>query len=204
MIIDFGMLHLIITTANIEHHYKQRKQHYIESIEACLKYAHLFDSYTVLECVSANEEYLNGYNTVYSAEGNLYGNKGLNEMNHLKSFLNKSAFGDNQSIIKLSGKYVIKDDYFFNKVLELQTKFDSILKNDKDVYDGNGYHTFFYYMKKKVLMDAINSLEFSWENDRPIEWDIKDYLLTRDRHIEIDRLGVLAKQGTFSEKVFYC
>jgi|GEM_PF-2334810 len=198
------MLHLIITTANIEHSYKQRKEHYIQSIEGCLKYAHLFDSYTVLECVSENEEYLNCYNTVYSAEGNFYNNKGLNEMNHLRSFLNKSAFGDNQSIIKLSGKYLIKDDYFLNKVLELQTRYDSILKNDNDVYEGNGYHTFFYYMKKKVLMDSINSLEFSLNNNRPIEWDIKDFLLTRDRHIEIDRLGLLARQGTCSENVFYC
>ena len=143
------MLHLIITTANIEHSYKQRKQQYIQSIEACLKYSHLFDSCTVLECVSENEEYLNCYNTVYSKERNLFNNKGLNEMNHLRSFLIESPFGDNQSIIKLLGKYVINDDYFFNKVLELQTKFDSILKNDKDVYEGNGYHTFFYYMKKK-------------------------------------------------------
>lgn len=198
------MLHLIITTANIKHSYKQRKHQYIQSIETCLKYAHLFDSYTVLECVSENEEYLNCYNTVYSNQDNLYNNKGLNEMNHLRAFLKEPAFGDNQSIIKLSGKYVITDDYFFNKVLELQAQFDSILKNDKDVYEGNGYHTFFYYMKKKVLLEAINNLEFSLNNNRPIEWDIKDYLLMRDRHIEIDRLGLLARQGTSSEKVFYC
>ena len=55
-----------------------------------------------------------------------------------------------------------------------------------------------------MLLESINSLEFSLTNNRPIEWDIKDYLLTRDRHIEIDRLGLLARQGTFSEKIFYC
>jgi len=198
------MLHLIITTANIADYYQQRKEQYIQSIASCLKYTHLFDSYTVLECVSANEDYLNKYNTVYSPQGNLYSNKGLNEMNHLQWFLKQQAFGDDHSIIKLSGKYVINDDYFFNKVLELQTKYDSIFKNDNDVYEGKGYHTFFYYMKKKLFIDSINSLEFSWNNDRPIEWDIKDYSFTRERHIEIDRLGLLARQGTTSEKVFFC
>lgn len=92
--------------------------------------------------------------------------------------------------------------YLLNKVLEMQTRYGSILKNDNDVYEGNDYHTFFYYMKKKVPMDSINSLEFSLNNNSPIEWDIKDFLLTRDRHIEIDRLGLLARQVPV-QKIFF-
>lgn len=198
------MLHLIITTANIPNSYESRREQYIQSIEACLKYAHLFQSYTVLECVSDNEEYLNQYNTIYSKEGNLYGNKGLNEMKHLRSFLKQTPFADDQPIIKLSGKYMVEDDYFFKSVLALQHEYDSIFKNDSDVFEGNGYHTFFYYMKKRLFINTIDSLEFSANNDRPIEWDVKDYLLVNEKHIEIDRLGLLARQGTYSEKVFRC
>jgi len=198
------MIHLIITTANIPESYETRKKQYIESIESSLKYAHLFDSYTILECVSDNEAYLNQYNTFYSKEDNLYLNKGLNEMNHLRAFLKQSSFADSLSIIKLSGKYIIEDDYFFKKVIEFQDEYDSIFKNDNDVFEGNGYHTFFYYMKKKLFIETINSLEFSLNNNRPIEWDVKNYLMVNEKHIEIDRLGLLARQGTNSEKTFRC
>ncbi|WP_295712890.1 hypothetical protein [Mucilaginibacter sp.] len=196
------MSHVIITTANIPEQYERRKQQYIDSIETCLKYSHLFNSYTVLECVSEKEEYLDQYNTVYSTEGNLYPNKGLNELNHLRVFLEGSTLKDSEPIIKLSGKYIIDDSYFFEKVIELQHKFDSIFKNDDDVFEGNGYHTFFYCLKKRLFLDTINSIDFSLVNDTPIEWDIKNYLMVMDKHIEIDRLGITAYQGANSERIF--
>ena len=198
------MIHLVITTANIPEAYQKRKEQYIESIEACLKYAQFFDSYTVLECVSPHEDYLDAYNTYYSKAGNPYANKGLNEMNHLRSFLQQSTLTDDDSVIKISGRYIIEDSYFFEKVIALQDEFDSMFKNDNDVYVGNGYHTFFYYMKKKLFIDVANNLEYSNDNGRPIEWDVKEYLMVTSRHIEIDRLGVIAHQGENSEKIFRC
>src|ERR1700761_7721303 len=114
------MIHLIITSANIPEAYTHRRNQYINSIETCLKYSDLFDSYTILECVSSDEEYLNQYNVYYSKENNAYLNKGLNEMNHLRSYLeNQSSLNDTDAIIKLLGRYIIKDSYFFEKVLEL-------------------------------------------------------------------------------------
>jgi hypothetical protein len=196
------MSHVIITTANIAEGYESRKRQYINSIETCLKYASLFDSYTILECVSDNEDYLNQYNVFYSKENNPYSNKGLNELNHLKSFLKQSSFNDTDGIIKLSGKYMINNSYFFEKVLQLKNEYDSIFKNDDDVYAGNGYHTFFYYIKKKVWLDTIKNVEFSLTNNTPIEWDFKEYLMVKERHIEIDKLGITAYQGANSEKVF--
>ena len=198
------MVHVIITTANIPDAYEYRKEQYIQSIESCLKFSHLFDSYTILECVSANEGYLDRYNTVYSKEGNPYNDKGLNEMNHLRAHLKQSPYPDDLSIIKLSGRYIVEDAYFFERVLELQDQFDSVFKNDNDVYEGNGYHTFFYYMKKRLFIDVANSIEYSNDHNRPIEWDVKDYLMVSEKHIEIDRLGIMAYQGTNSEKIFRC
>ncbi|MBD1364782.1 hypothetical protein IDJ77_13255 [Mucilaginibacter sp. ZT4R22] len=198
------MVHLIITTANITEAFGVRKQQYVESIEAALKYAAFFDTYTILECFSEKEAYLDKYNTFYSREGNPYRDKGLNEMNHLRAFLEQSPLADDDSIIKLSGKYVIEEPYFFETLHQLHHEYDSMFKNDNDVYVGNGYHTFFYYMKKKLFLDAIGNIDFSVENNRPIEWDMKSFLMVKDRHIEIDRLGLLARQGTNSEKIFRC
>lgn len=196
------MIHLIITAANIPDYYEKRKEQYIESIESCLKHSRLFDSYTVLECVADNVDYLNQYNVCYSRLGNPFSNKGLNEMRHLKAFLERSSFAASDAVIKLTGRYVVEDDYFFQTVRGLQHDYDSIFKNDNDYYAGNGYHTFFYYMKKGLFLEAIESLEFSEANQRPIEWDVKDFILLTDRHIVIDKLGVMAYQGTASENTF--
>ncbi|HXH99705.1 MAG TPA: hypothetical protein VNI52_05530 [Sphingobacteriaceae bacterium] len=198
------MIHLIITTANIPKAYWRRKWQYIRSIKSCLKYGNLFDTYTILECVTENKRYLNKYNTYYSKEGNPYPNKGLNEMAHLKAFLRQSTFKKNDAIIKLTGRYIIDESYFFNKVIEMQNDYDSIFKDDSDVYEGRGYHTFFYYIKKGLLEEAIDQIDFSVNNDRPIEWDMKDYLKCRKNHLVIDRLGITAYQGTKSEKIFKC
>ena len=196
------MIHLIITAATITDHYEKRKEQYIASIESCLRFSHLFDSYTVLECVADEVDYLNPYNVYYSKVGNSFSNKGLNEMQHLKAYLEQTPFSHTDAIIKLTGRYLVEEAYFFEKVRDLQHEYDSIFKNDNDVYVGNGYHTFFYYMKKGLFLKVIDSLEFSEANQRPIEWDVKDYLLTSDNHVVIDKLGVMAYQGTGSEKIF--
>ena len=198
------MTHLIITTANIPESYTSRKTQYLESINACLAYSHLFDTYTILECVSSGEEYLQQYNTFYSSAGNPYLNKGLNELNHIRAYLQQSALPDDTSIIKLSGRYIMENGSFFEQVLHLQEKFESIFKNDSDIYEGNGYHTFLYYIKKRLFLDTINCFDFSLANMRPIEWDMKNLLMIRDKHIETDKLGVLARQGTNSERIFHC
>jgi hypothetical protein len=198
------VIHVIITSANVPNAYEARREQYVRSIKSCLQYSEFFDSYTVLECVSAHEEYLDPFNTIYSTIGNPFPNKGLNEMRHVQGYLEGSSLAANDSIIKLSGRYIIEDPYFFERVAELHDEYESMFKNDDDVFVGNGYHTFFYYMKKALLLETIASLEYSMENDRPIEWDVKNFLLTRETNIEIDRLGVMAYQGANSEKIFRC
>lgn len=196
------MIHLIITAANIKENYELRKKLYIQSIEIALKYDYLFDSYTILECASSNEDYLNQYNVHYSKAKNIYPEKGLNEMLHLKSFIEQPDFKDDDVFIKLTGRYLLEDNSFFNKVRLLIEDYDSIFKDDSDVYVGKGYHTFLYCMKKYRFVDTINSLNFSTSNMDPIEWAVKGYLQNKARNYEIARLGIIAYQGTSGEKIF--
>ncbi|RXF69093.1 hypothetical protein [Arcticibacter tournemirensis] len=198
------MVHLIITSANIEEYYIKRKQQYIDSIEACLKYTSLFDSYTILECTSPNEEYLNNYNVFYSQEGNPYLNKGLNEMNHLRSFINTVSFSPNDIIIKLSGRYLIQSSHFFQQATMMNDKYDCIFKDDSDVYEGLGYHTFLYAIKTWLLLETINSLNFDKQNNRPIEWDVKTFIEARGRNMLISDLDLIAYQGTCSDLIYRC
>lgn len=196
------MIHLIITAANIPDNYNSRKDLYIKSIESALRYDYLFDSYTILECASSKVDYLEGFNLHYSKEQNTYPEKGLNEMQHLKAFIEQSNLKDGDAIIKLTGRYLLEDNSFFNKVKLLINDYDSIFKDDSDIYVGRGYHTFLYCMKKNRFLDTINSLRFSSDNMEPIEWGVKDFLKEKNRNYEIARLGVVAYQGTAGEKVF--
>lgn len=197
-------IHLIITAANVPDAYQKRKSQYQQSIQTCLQYSHLYDTCTILECFSENEAYLNSYNTVYSKEGNPFPNKGLNEMNHLRAFLSQSQFSDHDSIIKLTGRYLLENAGFFEKVRLFQDEFDALFKDDGDVYESRGFHTFFYYMKKATFLAVANQINYTANNDRPIEWDIKNSLYDNPRCALVDRLGVTAMQGTNSEKIFSC
>lgn len=196
------MIHLIITTANIQTHYQERKDLYIRSIEQALKFSYLLDSCTILECVSAHEDYLDPYNTYYSKVKNVFPEKGLNEMQHLKAFIEQSSFKPADTLIKLTGRYWLEDSTFFNKVQLLNEFFDSIFKDDSDIYEGRGYHTFLYAMKKERFLQTIDSLQFVKTNLDPIEWGVKDFLKDKNRNYLLNRLGVKAFQGAFGEKVF--
>lgn len=196
------MIHLIITSANIKTHYEQRKEQYIKSISGAMACDYFFDSITVLECVSSYEDYLSAYPVYYSKVSNTFPEKGLNEMAHIKAFLEQSAIDEKDLVIKLTGRYLLDDSSFFNKVKILEDRFDSIFKDDSDIYKGLGYHTFLYCMRKSRFLETINSLNFSKENLDPIEWGVKDFLKNKERHYLLDRLGIMAYQGENSEKIF--
>ncbi|MEQ7798431.1 hypothetical protein ABDJ41_01360 [Pedobacter sp. ASV1-7] len=196
--------HLVITTANIVDRYQNRKEQYMQSIERALQFHYLFDSYTILECFSSNEEYLNDLNVYYSRVLNVYPEKGLNEMQHLKGFINQSSFQADDLIIKLTGRYMLEDNSFFNKIKLLASDYDSIFKDDSDIYEGLGYHTFLYCARKGRFLEIIESLDYSKNTIDPIEWGVKKFLKNMDRHYLIARLGIKAYQGTHSEKIFVC
>ncbi len=196
------MIHLIITTANIQSNYTVRKEQYIKSIEQALKFDHFFDKYTILECSSSHEGYLDKYNTYYSKVKNIFPEKGLNEMQHLGAFIEQYSFKSTDTIIKLTGRYLLEDGTFFNKVRSNEEFFDSIFKDDSDIYEGKGYHTFLYAMKRDRFLQTINSLNFSETNLDPIEWGVKEFLKDKDRSLLVNRLGIRAFQGAYGEKIF--
>jgi len=198
------MIHLIITTANIQDNFEVRREQYIKSIDRANEFSYLFDSCTILECFSEHEQYLNDYNTYYSKIPNTYPEKGLNEMAHLKGFLQQSHFSADDMIVKLTGRYLLEDNSFFIKLGLLQENYDAIFKDDSDIYEGRGFHTFLYSVRLNTFLDTINSLNFSTDNLDPIEWGVKSFLKDYKGLYLLNRLGVKAFQGTFSDKIFSC
>lgn len=198
------MIHLIITAANIKENYSERKLQYIESIEQALQYKHYFDNYSILECNSKFEEYLENYNLHYSGIDNVYPEKGLNELQHLKTHILQMGLKQEDFVVKLTGRYLLEEGLFLDKVQTLISKgeTDSIFKLDNDVYEGKGYHTFLYAINVGTFLQMFDSFSFKPENRTPIEWGVKDFLHGRTSNHLVDRLGLLARQGTFSENIF--
>ncbi|MEM7143744.1 MAG: hypothetical protein AAF591_01335 [Verrucomicrobiota bacterium] len=198
------MPHLIITTANTDQDYEIRKPQYLKSIDKAFECRHLFASVTILECTSKDEPYLGPYPVHYSKAPNSFPNKGLNEMTHLKTFLNRAPIPPDDFVIKLTGRYLLRDDSFLHLVRNAPASCNSIFKDDSDVYQGNGYHTFLFAMRKNALLKTIDNLDFDPGNNAPIEWHFKNFLQDQSSHRLVDSLGVTAFQGHKGEVVFDC
>lgn len=198
------MTHLVITSANIGEDYENRKEQYVESINQVLKFKSLFDTYSVLECTSKHEEYLEAYNLYYSNFSNTYIEKGLNELQHLKAHIKEIGLNNNDIIIKLTGRYLLENDYFLTHARALFSKglTNSIFKLDNDVYEGLGYHTFLYAIKVDTFMKMFESFSYTNDNTTPIEWGVKKFLHGKPNTHLVDKLGILARQGTFSKNIF--
>ncbi len=179
--------HLIITTATLSEddnspRYSEeiRINDYIESFNSILPFKDLFKSITLIETISKEKViYLekSGFNIYYSDFDNHFDNKGRNEINHIYNFLVNNNIDDNDYVIKLSGRYKIKNDNLIKNL-----KHDFIAKNDADIYQrGKGVHTFFYAFKKFKFLEFFdwynkNSIEVKTGRITPIEWDVKIFI----------------------------
>jgi len=182
------MRHLIITSAIIPEElclsqlgytYQQRMMDYRQSFEYASRLKDKFDSITIIETYSKDKVAdleNSGLKVYYSHFNNSFTNKGLNEMFHIYDFLRNSIIKDDDTIVKISGRYLIEND----EILSIDRDF--IAKYDGDIYPGNrGVHTFYFGFKKKIFLEFINSLDVKNINYDSIciEWLIKDFMLNK-------------------------
>src|SRR5690606_12080448 len=125
---------------------------------------------------------------------NVFPEKGLNELQHLKQHIQQLDLKEEDVIIKLTGRYLLENGLFLYKVKELISEgINSIFKLDDDIYEGKGYHTFLYATKVDIFLKMVESFSFIQENREPIEWGVKRFLHGRNNNYLIDWLGVLAR-----------
>lgn len=179
--------YLIITAAHLD---SSRNKDYENSIISAISFSENFDKIFLLECVSKNIdelEYIKRYNVevVISEFENNYENYGINEFMHIDSFLSKNPYiKEDDTILKLTGRYIIKND---NLIKKIPLKKESILaKLDGDIWDkytGNnniGVHTFYFAFKRIEMSNFISYLvkKNLMESNIHIEWILKDYIST--------------------------
>lgn len=125
------MIYLIITTSinnkiginNNDH----RKTRYIESIESCLKFIGDNIKPIIVENNGLRPTYLDQFNcdVLYTNNNeHSFHHKGINELLDIKEVINKYDIKDDDFIIKLTGRYKVLNDTFFNTI-----------RNDIETYD---------------------------------------------------------------------
>lgn len=136
------MIYIIITTsiinkAGIKGNYvlnaKHRENRYIESIKHLLKIINNIDNLhpIIVENNGDRKTFLNNLNCdILYTENNKYNlmHKGGNELLDIKSVINTYNIDDNDTIIKLTGRYKILNLDFINLVINKCSEIDAFVK----------------------------------------------------------------------------
>lgn len=181
------MTHLIILSATIPedkcleylgYSYKERMKDYRNSFQSALLLKDFFSTISIIECIakhSVKELESSAIEVYYSNFNNSYKNKGINEVLHIYDFLKNYRIADNDTIVKLTGRYNIVS----NSIINLG-KNDIVAKYDGDIYPGDkGVHTFLYKFKKSSFNKFVEWLDISNNNTYDnvcIEWLLKDFM----------------------------
>ena len=132
------MIYLIITTSINNNYgvinYEHRKKQYINCISSSLKLIENNNKIKpiIVENNGITDTYLNELkcDIVYTTNNNnnKLKHKGVNELLDIQFVINKYNIQDNDYIIKLTGRYKILNDYFFNLIINNIDKYDAFIK----------------------------------------------------------------------------
>jgi len=128
------MIYLIITSSIINkagvNNYEHRMNTYVESIAKTLAYLPDEIKPIIVENNGARKTYLD----IFSCDVNYTNNnnikcthKGVNELLDIKMIIDKYNIQDNDMIIKITGRYTILNDSFFNYIINNPDK-DAFVK----------------------------------------------------------------------------
>ena len=206
---------LIITSANIQKDFENRRNDYIESYSIINhKYRTYFSSIVLLESVELMQYQYDFNFDKYILYGNKFFNKGMNEFDMINTyFKSNNNIDDQEQFVKLTGRYHIIDPKLLDS--DVAGQYDFVGKSSYDMYIKNeivdadselfpeiqpeqesGIHTFYYMMKVGKLKEFYNhsiNLDII-EEYYPMENEIKKYINENKWNINLlDHLGIFAK-----------
>lgn len=192
-------LRIVITTALIDDvdrlGISKRIQHYIEQLDN-LKELNLLEYCYVIETVSTDtslfEKYIPKERIHCSNVNNLtYKNRGSNEVVAMLTSLPTFKFNDDDMIIKLTGRYLLVDNYFIDKVKYSESDILYRKADDTQVF------TFLYAMRYKILYDTLQQCDIVEMENTMINIEKLLSLKTINSNIEyVSKLNVIAKFST--------
>lgn len=172
-------IHLLVTTA-INNVGSQRYRDVLNTIESIKKYGKEFKTVKILETVLTENKELfleDGFEFHTSTIKNTHKYKGTNWLNHVYEFVNLNYEMDD-IIVFLTGRYSMINDNIFNLInnIMVEQKKYFLAKNDGDIYEGRGVHTFYISFTKSGLIDFYNFYSKLNILHPCIEWDLKKFM----------------------------
>jgi len=188
------MIYIIITTCILSkhgiHNETHRKNRYIECITQLLKLIENDSSIKpiIVENNGVRQTYLDNFNCdVCYTNNNVmrYRHKGVNELLDIKEVIQKYNIQDNDTVVKLTGRYKLLD-----------TNFIQLIKNNNDAY----VKFFNVCTQKYVFDDCVLGLfaikckymkDFNYTCIKSAECDFASYVRTNVKNlIEIKQLNL--------------
>jgi hypothetical protein len=117
-------------------------------------------------------------------------NKGVLEILGMMKFLNQSQIDDNDILLKITGRYILKNTEILQQMLHNDTAFvGKLVDNNLQVFTGC------FLIRKNVLCNFFNSVNLDHMEKHMINFErtLKDYLFSiPDKSIFLDTINVEA------------
>lgn len=180
---------LVLSAALTDSYFEFRKRQYIESFSILSKHGYS-NPYIIEALKKRGETFLDSYSQhVYYAQTNnpLLRNKGINEAKTMLEGLKYFNFAPDDIILKLTGRYHFKSDYFL-KLVQNNQHLDAIVRFAPD----GQQDTCCFAMKNKHLQRMFESLDYIAMEDHMInlEYAVAQYVQQRMRTGEFKVLVV--------------
>lgn len=207
----------IVTTSLINDNFEIRKNEYINAINKLIlelnKYSEFDKEIIIVENngnrnTFLNEEFenLNNVKIIYTNNNNFDVNKGIKELLDIKYICDNVNINDDDFIIKLTGRYIIKENsYFTKKLFNKCTLYDCFIKtgsimsrNEKDIQDNFDCYTGLFAIKYKFIKNEINHYLSNYKNHEWIEWII---IAIIHKNIQNNKIKFLKKLDLYLKTV---
>lgn len=166
---------IVLTSALSDTHFEFRKNQYIAAFKKLIKYRK--KNFYVIEALKKEgPTFLDDYTkNVFYSHANDFSlrDKGLNEGITMLDGLNHFRFNPDDMIIKLTGRYCLRSNYFLKLVRNKQKKYDAFAR-----ISGDYLHTQCFAMRYKFFKEMLESFDYRAmdENHIIIEQAIADYV----------------------------
>lgn len=206
-------IYFIVTTSLIEENFEARKQEYIIALNSLFKSLESQTKYKfqviIVENNGERKTFLNELypqaKIFYTTNNKLKTNKGIKELADIYSTINNFNIGDEDMIVKLTGRYIINSNScFMNELFTNAEIYDCIIKlgsiidyrTQVKILDSFDCYTGLFAIKCKYLKLGIpyyllNNKDYEW-----VEWIIVSIIHTNipNKKIKfIDKLDLIVK-----------
>ena len=192
----FGQIHVMVTSAQIALRYEERKVEYLNCFRALKFYG--IDPW-IIEATNTDSSIFDELSdqVLYPQKHNdALKNKGVNETMSMRASLPLLPFGDDDMVVKLTGRYYLYDRTFFDIIRENDAEYDAFVCYGKNFVGPEHIFTGCFALRWKYFKQFINEMDFDRAEREyiPVEQLYAEFIETNHiRTIIVDPLNVIAK-----------